>query len=251
MVNLLTNAAKYTPTSGRIELRAEQIQNDVLISIADTGIGLSMESLPAAFEMFTQVGHNSPHSQGGLGIGLSLVKHFVEMHGGTVTAASPGIGNGSIFTVRIPLMLNESNSGVTNEPIGEAPSDGQKRKLRILVADDNLDAAETLASLLQIHGHATRVAHGGDQALRIAHEFLPDMAFLDIGMPGMDGFEVAQSIKRTPKLQATVLVALTGWGSEYDRMRSREAGFFHHLTKPVDSHELALVIAQSTSSPTD
>jgi PAS domain S-box-containing protein len=228
--NLLNNAAKYTPAGGRIELAALRDAEDVLISVTDTGIGIPPDALPHVFEMFTQVGRDRDRSQGGLGIGLALVRRLVELHGGSVAAESGGAGQGSVFTVRLPLATRQA---ADVPAILAAPEAQPAMQLRVLVVDDNVDAAESLAALLDLAGHATRVAHDGDQALLAAHEFRPEVVFLDIGMPGKDGYEVAKALRGRPETQQAVLVALTGWGGKDDRARSRSAGFDHHLTKPA------------------
>ncbi|HSV36993.1 MAG TPA: response regulator [Ramlibacter sp.] len=228
--NLLNNAAKYTPRGGRIRLSVRRDGGDALIEVADSGVGIAPEALPHVFEMFTQVGRNQDRSPGGLGIGLALVRRLVELHGGSVTAASPGVGQGSVFTVRLPLAQpaqKPASPGMASVPA--VPVQG----LRVLVVDDNTDAAESLATLLELGGHATRVANSGDEALRTAHEFRPEVVFLDIGMPGKDGYQVARELRQSVDTCHAMLVALTGWGAKDDRARSREAGFDHHLTKPA------------------
>jgi signal transduction histidine kinase/ActR/RegA family two-component response regulator len=242
--NLLNNAAKYTPSGGRIELRVRRDGEDVVISVGDSGIGIPAEALPQVFEMFTQVGRGLDRSQGGLGIGLALVRRLVELHDGGVTAESAGVGRGSTFTVRLAL-ANRSAAGLPPViPVSEAHPAAQ---LRVLVVDDNVDAAESLAALLDLAGHATRVAHDGDQALRTAHEFRPEVVFLDIGMPGKDGYEVAKALRGTPETAQAVLVALTGWGAKDDRARSRSAGFDHHLTKPAGIAAVEGLLSTMTS----
>ena len=228
--NLLNNAAKYTPHGGHIELSVRKEASRVAIAVSDTGVGIAAEALPEVFEMFTQVGRNRDRSQGGLGIGLALVRSLVELHGGTVTVESPGIGGGSTFTVRLPLAEAPKEHERPALPAGTAEAAPVRR---VLVVDDNADAAESLAALLELSGHATRVANDGDEAVRIAHEFHPDIVFLDIGMPGKDGYEVARELRASPHTRQAVLVALTGWGAKDDRARSRRAGFDHHLTKPA------------------
>jgi PAS domain S-box-containing protein len=228
--NLLNNAAKYTTGGGRIKLSVLREPRAVVISVADSGIGIAHDALPQVFEMFTQVGRGRERSQGGLGIGLALVRRLVELHDGTVTAESAGVGQGSKFMVRLPLASRSEaalpSAAALSEPQPVIP-------LRVLVVDDNVDAAESLAALLDLAGHATRVAHDGDQALLTAHEFRPEVVFLDIGMPGKDGYEVAKALRGKPETQQAVLVALTGWGAKDDRARSTSAGFDHHLTKPA------------------
>jgi PAS domain S-box-containing protein len=231
VANLLNNAAKYTPPGGRIGLRLRVEGEQALIAVSDNGIGIPQEALSTVFEMFSQVGHHLERSQGGLGIGLSLVRRLVDLHGGTVAADSGGPGTGSVFTVRLPLA--SGREGVRVEPAPPAPE--QRAGLaRILVVDDNVDAATTLSMILEACGYPTRMAHVGMAALEAAQEFRPQLAFLDIGMPVMDGYDTARSIRRLRGLENMRLVALTGWGAESDRRKSDEAGFDHHLTKPVE-----------------
>jgi len=247
--NLLNNAAKYTPHGGHIELTVRREASRVAIVVSDTGVGIAQEALPEVFEMFTQVGRNRDRSQGGLGIGLALVRRLVELHGGTVTVESPGNGGGSTFTVRLPL----AEPAVDRRGAGVPPDEqGAMRSRRVLVVDDNTDAAESLAALLELSGHATRVATDGDEAVRMAHEFHPEIVFLDIGMPGKDGYEVARELRTSPQTREAVLVALTGWGAKDDRARSRHAGFDHHLTKPAGLEavdDLLAHIAEPRRSP--
>ena len=248
--NLLTNAAKYTPTGGHIALTANIIDKDLVIAVTDNGIGIPAESLPTIFAMFTQVGLNMNRAQGGLGIGLSLVDRLVEMHGGVVTVHSDGVGKGSTFTVRLPAIicdeLDHSNarghsSGYSS---GIEADTAHIRSLRILVADDNVDAADSLVKLFQLMGHETCVAHDGLEAFQSAKQFIPDIAFLDIGMPGMNGNQVAVAIKKENKIERTMLVALTGWGAEHDRAESKAAGFDHHMTKPMDIEIVKRLLAE-------
>jgi CheY-like chemotaxis protein len=239
--NLLNNAARYTPHGGRIELSAGAQDGEAVISVKDTGVGIPPESLSKVFEMFTQIGRGAQRSQGGLGIGLALVKRLVELHGGTVEATSQGTGQGSTFVVRLPLVQDgeEQEQSPPDEHASEASC-----AFRVLVVDDNVDAAESLAALLQLEGHDTRIAHDGDTALRIAAEFRPRVVFLDIGMPGKDGYQVARELRAQEATRDAVLVALTGWGAQEDRARSRDAGFDHHLTKPAGLAAVESVLAQ-------
>jgi len=232
IANLLNNAAKYTPSGGRIELSVHRENSYVVISITDNGIGLAPEKLEAVFEMFSQADLRTNRAHGGLGIGLSLVRQLVEMHGGAVNAASSGMGRGSTFTVMLPLARSAALPALAHKPsAGIAPA--SSKQLRILVVDDHVDAAKALATLLALKGHVTEVAHSGLSALDMAAEFRPDVAFLDIGMPGMDGHETAQAVRKIAGLEAVLLIALTGWGTKADRARSAKAGFDHHLTKPA------------------
>jgi PAS domain S-box-containing protein len=230
--NLLNNAAKYTPAGGRIDLSLREDAGMAVITVTDSGVGIPADSLVSVFDMFKQVDRHMERAQGGLGIGLSLVRRLVEMHGGTVSAASAGAGYGSTFEVRLPLALGDGalERRATQRTLNDA---SPLASLRVLVVDDNVDAALTLSMILEASGHTTRVAHDGIAALAVAREFLPQVAFLDIGMPGLNGYETASAMRRTRGLENTALVALTGWGTQSDRMRSSDAGFDHHLTKPA------------------
>ena len=235
VVNLLNNAAKYTPAGGRIEIAARQEGNEAVLWVSDNGVGIAQASLATMFELYQQIEKNLNLAQGGLGIGLALVRRLVEMHGGTVEGVSGGVGQGSTFTLRLPLASNSLKALPGALPTPQpAPADPAiARALRILVVDDHADAATTLAALLEINGHITEVAHDGLQALKTAGEFRPDVVFLDIDMPGMNGYETAQALRKMPALTQTVLVALTGWNGSKEKARSKTAGFDHHLAKPV------------------
>jgi PAS domain S-box-containing protein len=238
--NLLTNAAKYTDPGGHIELSG-QVQDGVLcLSVQDDGIGMSPESLERNFEMFSQAEGASTRSDGGLGIGLALVRGLVDLHRGTVEAMSEGPGCGSKFLVRIPLA--ESVPAAADATESDAPAAAPVGR-RVLVADDNKDAADALAMLLELGGHEVRVAHGGRAALALAQTFRPDVAILDIGMPELDGYEVAKELRREPWGSRMCLVALTGWGQDEDRQRAQDVGFDRHLTKPVDTDALEKLLS--------
>jgi PAS domain S-box-containing protein len=234
--NLLTNAAKYTEPNGRIRLTARREFGQAVLAVRDTGIGIAPDMLPHVFELFVQADHASNRAQGGLGIGLTLVKNLVEMHGGTVEARSAGLGEGCEFVVRLPIAAR-----ACEEPISV---DGDKRSAvtptghRLLVVDDNRDAAISLAMLLQLLGHEVDVVHDGVAALEAVKKLRPALVFLDLGMPKMDGYEVARRIRRMPGLENTVLAALTGWGQQEDRRRTAEAGFDHHIVKPPEFSRL-------------
>jgi PAS domain S-box-containing protein len=234
--NLLNNAAKYTPAGGTIRLSAWREDGQAVIAVSDTGIGIPLDAIGSVFEMFTQVRGSLDRAQGGLGIGLSLVRRLVELHGGRVSAFSGGAGQGSTFTVRLPLRPGTPHArGAAGGDPTQARAAGP---LRVLVVDDNLDAADSLVALLELLGHTARVAHDGPQGLRMAEEFVPDLAFLDIGLPGMSGYELARAIRQQRPLQHVVLIALTGWGAHGDQQQSHEAGFDQHLTKPVSLEAL-------------
>lgn len=240
--NLLTNAAKYTPQGGRIEVSLDREEGFAIIRVADNGVGIPADMLPKVFDLFTQVGKHLDRAQGGLGIGLALVKKLVEFHGGSVRAESEGSGKGSTFTIRLSMseVVIES-SPLDSEVSKTAPVPSQQIR-RVLVVDDNTDAAESLAELLALRGHEVQTAHSGSDALATASRFRPAVVFLDIGLPGMNGYEVAQALRADECCADVVLVALTGWGSEEDRKRSKEAGFDLHLVKPVESSHLQTVL---------
>jgi PAS domain S-box-containing protein len=244
MSNLLTNAAKYTPEGGCIELAAERRGGEVIVRVVDTGLGIPPAMLDEVFEMFTQVNRTLERAQGGLGIGLALVKRLVELHGGTIAALSPGLGEGSTFSVRLPLVEDHARvtEPRTSSQANSAPSPNSRR--RVLVVDDNVDGAESLARVLQICGHEARTAHSGPEAIDAALPFKPEVVLLDIGLPGMNGYEVAKRLRKNPALNGAVLVALTGWGSEEDKRQSREAGFDFHLTKPVEITVIENILAR-------
>ena len=238
--NLLTNAAKYTDPNGHIRLTAACDAEEVIIGVADTGIGLSADAMPKIFEMFAQVPSTRDRSEGGLGIGLALTKGLVEMHGGQITARSAGLGRGSEFSVRLP----RKHAEIKQRESGAQHAAAVPESRRILVADDNRDAAESLAALLQLDGHEVTVVHDGPAAVAAFARVLPHMALLDIGMPGIDGYEVAQAIRRHHPTSAAKLIAITGWGQEDDKQRAHAAGFDLHLTKPVNLQRLAELLRQ-------
>jgi signal transduction histidine kinase/CheY-like chemotaxis protein len=244
--NLLNNAAKYTDEGGRIWITAHREGMAAVVTVRDTGSGIPPEMLSRVFDMFTQLAANptARRAHGGLGIGLTLVKSLVEMHGGTVEARSAGRGRGSEFSVRLPLVATEV-LGITphpqHQPAASAPDNDSLFTLtprRVLVVDDNRDAAESLGMLLGLLRQTTRVVNSGADALDVMGSFKPAIAFLDIGMPGMDGHELARRIRAQPEWQTLTLVAMTGWGQDDDRRRSQSAGFDYHLVKPVDVRAL-------------
>jgi signal transduction histidine kinase len=247
ILNLLNNAAKYTEEGGRIELAIERQDAEVALRVRDNGMGIPAEMLPKIFEPFTQIEHTLDRAQGGLGIGLTLVRRLVELHGGTVQAFSEGRGRGSEFMVRLPTVPSPS------QPVGErgcvsASSEVVSERLRnsahrrILIVDDNKDSAESLAMLLRLLGHDVWTAHDGEEGLRAAQQFCPDIAVLDIGLPRLSGLEVAQRLRHDLGLCDTLLIAMTGYGQEEDRRRSQVAGFNAHLVKPVDFGELQALL---------
>jgi PAS domain S-box-containing protein len=244
LANLLNNAVKYTDHGGHIWLTAEQQGSELILRVRDTGVGIAADMLARIFEPFVQSDRVLHHSQGGLGIGLTLVRSLVEMHGGTVQAQSDGPGKGSEFVVCLPVFCQQQQiGGVTAADEGSEPARATPKR-RILVVDDNVDAAESLAMLLRLEGHDVRVAHDGPAALAAVEADPPDIVFLDIGMPVMNGYDVAMLLRQRPGLEHLQLVAMTGWGQEEDRRRSQEAGFNHHLVKPADPEALHQLLAQ-------
>lgn len=235
--NLLNNAAKYTEKGGHIWLTAELQNREAFVTVRDTGIGIAAEHLPSLFTIFSQVEPALERSQGGLGIGLSLVRGLVELHGGTIEAHSAGLGKGSEFTVRLPIVQTPAEPDV--EPQGTRSS----RKCRILVVDDLRDAADSLSAMLELLSHETRTTYDGVEAVHTAASFKPDIVLLDIGLPKMNGYEVARAIRSEPWANKVALVALTGWGQDDDRRRSTEAGFNYHLTKPAEPAALEKLLA--------
>ena len=236
--NLLNNACKFTEDGGRIELTVEREGEQAIIRVRDSGIGIASDHLPRIFDLFTQIDHSIERSRGGLGIGLSLVKDVVEMHGGTVTAHSAGLGQGCEFVVRLPVLVG-ANLPVTPEP-SKATQAATTR--RILIVDDNHDSAESLAMLLKSKGHRVHTAFDGFEAVEEALRLRPEVILLDLGLPRLNGFEVAERIRKQPGGDKVKLVALTGWGQMEFRRRSKEAGFNAHLVKPVAPDDLDRII---------
>ena len=230
--NLLNNAAKYSEPGGRIWFEVKQEAEAVVVSVKDTGIGIPADKLPIIFDMFVQVDTSKERSQGGLGIGLTLVKQLVQMHGGSVEVRSDGPGRGSEFIVRLPqVVISRAEESSANDVKHPAPATVGRR---ILVVDDNRDSAASLSLMFELLGHEVSSAHDGFSAVEKAKEFIPELALLDVGMPGMNGYEAARLIRRQPECRGVRLVALTGWGQEKDKRRSYEAGFDLHLVKPID-----------------
>ncbi len=239
IVNLLNNAAKYTPDGGHISLSIQQEGVQMVLRVRDTGIGVAPESLPHVFELFTQAPRSLDRSQGGLGIGLAVVRKLVEMHGGTVEAQSAGLGKGSEFTVRLPVLSSPRGRSQT---LSKGRDEHSGAGWRVLVVDDNVDSADSIAMLLQLSGHEVRVAYSGQTALETAIEYQPEIVLLDIGLPGMDGYEIARRLRGHAQLKEVKLIAVTGYGQEADRLQSQEAGFDYHLVKPVDAQKLQGVL---------
>ena len=228
--NLINNAAKYTPEGGNITVTVQTAGLQAEVIVTDNGLGIAADMLPRVFDLFTQVDSHLDRSQGGLGVGLALVRKLVEMHGGVVTAESDGPGKGSRFTIRLPQSRRVVRAG---KPAHAVPLEGPVRPLKILIVDDNVDSAQTTRWMLELIGHTSDVCHDGREAIGLAAASPPDVVFLDIGMPGMSGYEVCREMRKLPALKDTVIVAQTGWGQESDRQAAFDAGFDHHVTKPV------------------
>ena len=232
LTNLLNNAAKFTPREGRIELAARNAGGEVILELADSGIGIPADKLDRVFEMFTQIHEPSDFAQAGLGIGLTLVKRLVEMHGGHIDVQSRGRNQGTTFVVRLPTLSEPTAvlGGSTLDPMAAEPV---TIKRRVLVVDDNADALESLSFLVARMGGEVRQAHDGLEALEVGRAFGPDIVLMDLGMPNLNGFDAARRMRQEPWGRELVLVATTGWGQDEDRRRSTEAGFDRHLVKPV------------------
>jgi signal transduction histidine kinase/DNA-binding response OmpR family regulator len=248
--NLLNNAAKYTPEGGSISLTLERADGEAVICVRDTGVGIPPDMLGSIFELFTQVDRSLDRSQGGLGIGLTLVHRLVEMHGGRVQAFSAGANQGSEFVVRLPTLPAPPPVAPPAAPTNGAVSFlGKTARRRVLIVDDNADGADSLAMLLRLAGHDVAVCNESTGALSAAETFQPQVVLLDIGLPGLDGYEVARQLRSRPKLKNVLLVALTGYGRDEDIRRSLEAGFDHHLVKPADPETLTGLFAQFSPQP--
>ena len=242
LVNLLNNAAKYTEAGGDIRLTIGREGEEAVIKVLDTGVGIPPDLLPRLFDLFIQGDRSIARSEGGLGIGLTLVKSLVEMHGGTVVAQSDGIGKGSLFVVRLPASKAPVEETSPPKP---AAGRGAMQTSRVLVVDDNVDTARGLARLLKLLGHDVRTAHDGPTAIEAARDHQPDFVLLDIGLPGMDGYEVARNLRRDDGIKEATIIAISGYGQDSDRRRSREAGFDHHLVKPIDHDALLTLLARA------
>jgi PAS domain S-box-containing protein len=246
VANLLDNAAKYTDPGGKVWLSGEREGDMAVIRVKDSGIGIPSEVLPRIFDMFTQAGLGLERSQGGLGVGLALVERLVKLHGGTVAAYSGGTGQGSQFTIKLPVAPAQRAVAVERH---EAALAAAPARCRVLVVDDNVDSVESLAMLLRMMGHEVTTAGDGEAALKQAEEFRPDVAILDIGLPKVNGYDLAKEIRQRRWAKNVVLVALTGWGQAQHRMRSQESGFNHHLTKPVEFDVLQQILAAASNAP--
>jgi CheY-like chemotaxis protein len=240
ITNLLNNAAKYTDNGGEIHLSVRTDGAHVSISIRDSGIGIPREMLLSIFELFTQVERTLDRSSGGLGIGLTLVQRLVEMHGGAVTAESGGLGQGATFTVMLPICQKAESPADTGFDFTVEP--GNRLRPKILIVDDNADAADTLATLVRLKGHQVQVAYEGFSALTVAKAFQPEIVMLDIGLPGLDGYAVAERLRESDVTRNALLIAISGYGQPMDEARSRKSGFDLHLVKPVEFSSLQSVL---------
>jgi len=241
VTNLLTNAAKYTLEGGRVWVSVEQEGDKAVLRVQDSGLGIAPEFLPHVFELFTQAERSCERSQGGLGIGLALAKRLVEMHEGTIGVSST-LGKGSEFVVSLPMHLPQT-AALSMQALPTETANPAAPSVRVLIVDDNVDAATALEMLVQEAGHQTWMADTGPTALAAALKHRPDVMLLDIGLPGFDGYAVAKQIRRHPLLREIVLVAMTGYGQEADRQRSQDAGFDHHLIKPADFAKVRQILA--------
>jgi signal transduction histidine kinase/ActR/RegA family two-component response regulator len=239
-VNLLTNAAKFTEASGRIDVIVENQGDEVVVRVCDTGIGIAPEMLLRVWDLFAQAERGLDRAAGGLGIGLTIARRLVELHGGSIEARSDGLGKGAEFVVRMPTLLTTGNDAPPARPVDTILHGSG----RVLLIEDNPDAAESLAMLLELHGHRVRAVHDGVAALVAARASVPDVMLVDIGLPGMNGYEVARRVREDPQLEGVVLVALTGYGREEDKQQAMAAGFDYHLVKPVNPQALHALVAR-------
>jgi CheY-like chemotaxis protein len=247
VVNLLCNAAKYTPRGGRIWISGQHTEGSIVIAVRDSGIGIPGDKIAEMFELFVQGERSAARSEGGLGIGLTVVRALCQLHGGSVSAYSDGPGAGTTFTVRLPAASNTASCGRLDPETGIAPSgDG----MRVLIVDDNVDTAEGMARLLMRRDYQVRLAHDGPAAIQMAREFSAAAILLDIGLPGMDGYEVARRLRADPECGCAAIFAISGYGQEIDRRRSSDAGFDHHLVKPVSIEKVLGLLAGSARKNT-
>jgi CheY-like chemotaxis protein len=245
VVNLLTNAAKYTRDDGKIAMVVQREGDRAVLRVRDNGVGIAPDLLPVVFDLFTQADQSLDRSQGGMGIGLSIVQRVVMLHGGTVEAHSDGVGRGSEFVVRLPLATAPSRQP---EGVAEPHISTNGHSLRVLVVDDNKDAADTTAALLRQAGHEVQVCYSGQTAMVAALDFVPQAVLLDIGLPVVDGIELARRLRQTEELKHTLLVAVTGYGQETDGVRWQEAGFDAYLIKPVDPQKIEEALSAAASA---
>jgi CheY-like chemotaxis protein len=239
-VNLLNNASKYTPEGGRIHLAARECKNEAVVSITDDGAGIPPDLLPHIFDLFTQGSISLDRAQGGLGIGLTVVQSLAAMHGGSVSAASPGANAGSTFTVRLPLIAAPASAGSAGSASHQPPA--LPASLRILIVDDHEDAANTLGRLLSRRNAQVRIARDGQEGLDAALAFLPQVLLLDIGLPGCNGYDLARTLRSSPGVASALFIAVSGYAGDVDRAKSLEAGFDFHFAKPVEFESLLAVI---------
>lgn len=244
--NLLNNAAKYTPQGGDITLSVYDEGGQAVLSVMDTGVGIPPDMLPKVFDLFTQVDRNLARSQGGLGIGLALVRQLLEMHEGVIEVKSAGVNRGSTFTVRLPLALPIKGQSESRMPEPFAPE--RPAALRVLVVDDNVSSAQTIGWILESEGHVPQLAHSGEEVLAVTKTFQPDAILLDIGLPGMNGYDLCRKLREDPRFKNTLMIAQTGWGQERDRKLAKEAGFDHHLIKPLNFKQLSQLLANVVAS---
>jgi CheY-like chemotaxis protein len=240
--NLLTNAAKFTSGPGTVRLAAARSGDELVVRIADSGIGIAADDLGRIFDKFYQGAQRGGRFSGGLGIGLSLVRRLVELHGGTVTAHSAGLERGSEFIVRLPSAIRAGQASPSGGARGAGAAADSKR---VLIVDDNADGADSLGHLLSLMGHESATEYDGPSALERAKAFAPDVVLLDLGMPGMDGFDVCRNLRQAALRTRPTIVAMTGWGRQEDRTRTKEAGFDDHLVKPVDRAQLEAVLTRT------
>lgn len=242
ITNLLNNAAKYTPSGGRIELITEQQGDEAIIRVKDTGVGITADMTSHIFELFTQAGKTLDRAQGGLGIGLAISKQLIEMHGGFISAESDGPDKGALFTLRLPVAKQQKNTADESKNNSNALNTASPR--RILVVDDNIDAADMLTMLLQFLGHEVKTVYNGHDAITLASTYQPELVLLDIGLPGMNGYEVAQEFRSNNLISHSILVAITGWGASDDKQRAQNAGFDYHFTKPIEITKIEQLLNQ-------
>jgi CheY-like chemotaxis protein len=245
VVNLLNNAARYTNTGGHIDLMLERQGDQVVFRICDDGVGIAADVLPQIFDLFVRASPIRDDTQGGLGIGLAVVRDLIALHGGRVEAKSGGLGRGAEFIVHLPCLDGEGHHEAGTSFL---ESRDDERRARVLVVEDNVDSAEALMMLLEMFGHEARTAYDGQTALEVASTYAPDLMIIDLGLPGIDGCEVARRVRSKPEFRDTALVAVTGFGQDSDRERALAAGFDHHLTKPVEPARLRRLIARLTGS---